>query len=498
MRTTQPRRIFLGLMLAAVTGCGSTVQLQGSGSLDGISSGGLDIGQNVAQAPEATVRTEEASRPAPTASAAPDVIPREDSTSDSGLGGTTTGPSAAAATLAPVRVGFLAAGTGSSAQSAIGRDPGASNDGVAMLKGMVNYFNAHGGLAGHKITPVYVFIDALSTDWETQAQSACATLTQDNRVDAVISIQNNYYSTTFTPCIQKAGIPNIALLVGGVDDVELSKYSTLISPVAPSINRRFKALINGLTRNGFLAPKNKIGVIVEDCPQNNRAYATTVEPMLSAAKIPHLKRTINCAQGFGDAAGIIAAFGNSVLPFKAAGVDRVMLVTGFEQLGSGTFEKQAKSQSYYPSYALTSTSSVGVNDMQMPDGSLSRVQAVGWSPVRDVTTLEPGNANTKRCLSMLKPYRVSGDRANLKEMEGICDGFFILEAALAKTGGSAAAASILRAVGQLGSAFQSATALSGLTQVTSSRRDGPQNFAVSTYRASCVCFAYSTKPAPLA
>lgn len=491
------------LALAALTACGSTVQLNGLASQPAASSDGLGV-TDLSTTPDSSGTTAGATD-APTGSAgSPDVLPTDGASTGTtpDTSATTPGSTPTTSTVVretkPISIGILAAKSVGPALAAIGGGNGPDVDGGDAIKYLVNTLNSQGGLNGRRIDPVYSVIDPMSGDYETQAQGACANFTQDHKVAAVLSFVANYYSPTYAPCIEKAGIPNMTTAIGGVDEQELSKFKTLFSVLAPTINRRFTALINGLTADGFLTKKNKIGVIVEDCPQNNRAYAATVAPKLNATGIPYVKRVINCANGFADAAAIIGAFGNSVLPFKAAGVDRVMFVSGFEQLGAGTFEKQAKSQSYSPSYALTSTSSVGVNDMNMPAGSLPRVEAVGWSSIRDVNTLQNDSSAQQRCRTLWKGYPKANERVNRKDVEMICEGFFSLEAGLKKSNGVSVASTLLAAFGSLGTSYVSPTLLQGKTLVSSSHRDYVTLFAITKYNTGCACFKYATKPSALA
>jgi hypothetical protein len=399
---------------------------------------------------------------------------------------------------APIRIGFLAAASSAAATSAIGAQSGTSGSPQEAMDYFVRTLNAKGGLAGRRITVISSFIDPTRTNYDNEAAAACAKFTQDNRVDVVFSIETFYYSESFSACLAKAGVPELVSLAGGTDAKTLAKYPFLFSPTAPTVERRFTALLRGLTDNGYLSKANKVGVVVEECPYNQAVYASTIEPGLRSRGITAVRRDVGCVHGFGDAAAFIASVQSQVLPLAAAGADRVIFVSGFEQIAAQFFEQQAQSQGYRPKYALTSDSGAGTNTMSFSPEAMARVQGVGWSPVYDVTALLPGGAATQRCRQLWKGYPSSAERINRANNESTCDEFFLLEAALQRTGGRSDADTLAGGLLTLGTSYDSPLQLGGATRYGPGRKDGPALFATFGFKAGCSCFAYTSAPRPLA
>ena len=340
--------------------------------------------------------------------------------------------------------------------------------------------------------------DRTKTNYDNEASAACANFTQDHHVAVVFSVETFYYSENFSACLANAGVPELVSLVGGTDAKTIAKYPLLASPTAPTVERRFTALLSGLTGNGYLSHKNQVGVIVEGCPYDQAVFTSTIEPGLRARGISVNRRDVGCVHGFGDAGQFIASVQAQVLPFESAGVDRIMFVSGFEQIAAEFFEKQAQSQGYKPYYALTSDSEAGDNAMGFSDEAMSRVQGVGWLPIFDAAELLPGTAATQRCRQLWRGYSPSAERINRATNETTCEEFFLLEAVLQRDGGHSEASTFMPTLLGLGTSYDSPITLGGSTSYAPSHKDGPALFATFGYKPSCTCFAYTGPPRPLA
>jgi ABC-type branched-subunit amino acid transport system substrate-binding protein len=493
-----PRRPLYALGLVALTAaCGTTVPVSQLSSTRQSSSLSIDGG---------TATTPQGQQ----SSAATTDVPGQVNRSAAGAGaqrpGTvpvqpggvaTQAPVVGPADTSPLLIGVMAAGDVGPANAAIGRSASTAftyKDGV---KAFVNALNASGGLAGRQVKYVSSYIDVSSTNYDSQAMAACASFTQDNHVAVVLSFDASFYSEPFSECAAKAHVPEITLLDGGAGAATLAKYPSLFSPMAPTVERRFNALVTGLTGNGFLSKSHKVGLVVEDCPQNQSAASTVVEPRLAKLGISVTRRDVGCVHGFGDAAAFIASVQGTVLPLRSAGVDRVVFVSGFEQVAAQYFEKQAASQGWAPSYGVTSSAGVGYNDVQLDDAALARFQGVGWHPSKDINVLPAPNAALSRCTTLFRSYAPALQRANYNASHPVCEAFFFLEAGLKRSLGHADAQTLVGALRGLGSSFLSPTALGGATVFTARRSDGPQLFAPFAFVPGCSCFRYTKAPAAL-
>ena len=498
--TTRSR--YVGIALAGtllVAGCGTTVPMArqaGTAAPDGLTSlpreqpatgGASDLGGagGTGGAPRASSTTGGTSGPV----AAP-----------AGVGPAAPGAPAAggAKVTTPIELGYIGSGSPAGVNAALGGSGGTQETPQQALAHLVQAINARGGLAGRPVKMVSAFIDPISTNYDTQAEAACATFTQDNHVAAVLAQEDFYYSENFSSCLAKAGVPEIQAITGGVDSATLARYPLFYSVAAPTVERRFSAMITGLSDSGFLSRTSKIGVIVEDCPYNLRAYDKAVGPAFRARGFDVTKRTIACVHGFGDAAGAISAFQSSVLPFAAARVDRVMFMSGFEGIGLQYFEQQANQQGYKPQYALTSTSDIGENNGGLPTEALQRVHGVGWQPLLDSLQLLPNSSATTRCRSLYKGFAPAADRKNNRYNEMLCELFFSYEAMLLRTSGHSDAQSIGAAAAGLGASYVSPLSLTGATRYGPGRKDGPEVFAPFGFLKACSCIGYTGSPRRLA
>ena len=398
----------------------------------------------------------------------------------------------------PILLGYMGSSSPAGVNAALGTSGGTQETPQDALAYLVRQLNGHGGLAGRSIKMVSAFIDPTSSNYETQAEAACATFTQDNHVAAVLAQEDFYYSENFSSCLTKVHVPEIEAITGGVDSATLSKYPLLYSVSAPTVERRFTAMIKGLADKGFLTKANHIGIVVEDCPYNLRAYDKAVGPAFSSRGLTVTKRTISCVHGFSDAASGIAAFQNAVLPFAAAKVDRVMFMSGFESIGLQYFEQQANQQGYHPSYALTSTADAGENNAKLSDSALQRIQGVGWEPDLDSLKLLANSSATQRCRRLFKGYTPAASRSNNRYNEMLCELFFSYEAMLLKTNGRSDAQSISAAGSGLGASYVSPLALDGATEYGPGDKDGPKLFGTFGYLKGCRCIGYTGPPRPLA
>ena len=511
-RTRRPQRLAAVLTAGLLAACGTTVPNAASGSLrsDGLTPSGTAAQPGATgsalssvggpQVHGATARPQSLQAAGPSLTAAP--------------GAAAGGPAPAAGRVtAPIQIGFLAAASESlvldgsasatsassqAATSAVGAKAGTSETPQDAMAYFVRTLNAHGGLAGRKIQVVSAFIDPMKSNYETEAAAACATFTQDHHVAVVFSVEDLYYSESFSACLAKSRVPELVALRGGTDAQTLAKYPLLVSPTAPTVERRYHALVSGLTGNGFLTAKNKVGVVVEDCPYDQAVFTSTIEPDLKAHGMTVNRRDVGCVHGFGDAAAFIGSVQAQVLPLASAGVDRVMFVSGFEGLAAEFFEKQASSQGYRPYYALTTDADAGDNSMAFNAEAMSRVQGVGWAPLYDSAPLLPGGPAAQRCHQMWKGYSPSAERGNMANNQMTCEEFFLLEAGLERDGASSQPTALVSGILGLGTGYDSPLSLGGGTHYGRGRKDGPAEFATYGFKASCTCFVYTSAPRPLA
>lgn len=402
------------------------------------------------------------------------------------------GPSGRPPATGPLQIGVLDASSPAGAISALG---GSSNLGVdpsAVTKAFLRYYNAHGGMAGRRLVPVEVTINPTSTSYETDLAAACATFTQDNHVAVVMSQTGNLFSSSHEQCLTKAGVVNVEASSSGPDEVGMRSFPSLLTVSTPTVDRRLRALLDGLLGAKLTKRGDLVGVVVEGCPENDRAYQRTLAPLAKAAGVTLERRDVDCVHGFGDAGSVTAQTQATVLPLRSAGVDRVLFVSSFETALLQAFEGQAHSQGWSVPYGLTSASFIAANaSMYQPD-QLARMDGVGWIPIGDttgLTTTGPG----KTCLQRASSQGVTAtSQADQLFVLQICDLFAVLDQTLTASHGYPDRASLFNALPLVSKGFQSAWLLGGRLQLAPDRRDAPTASAVFRYGTDCSCFRYRT------
>lgn len=491
------RRVLPVLAALVLSACGTTVPsalssvpTSGNGSRDvtvGTVGGVVPGGAGNPEAAGVGARIPLSTRPSgisapPSGAPAPQVAPLPDRSS--------------AWETAPIKIGVLDTAAIDGAVATIGAKSSFSFSGQDVVRALVKYFNAHGGIARRRIQMVEHTLNASDNNYETTLSAACAKFTQDNHVAFVLSQVGLFFSDNYQTCLAKAGVPNIESRAG--DDGAFDRYSRVFVPGAPSTNRQFAAMLRGLTRNGYLSPRSNIGLLVEDCPFTKRTYDKTFAPMVKELGLRVVaRRNVSCFAGFGEIGTFEAAVSSAVLPFRTADVDRVIFLSNWQALMMLAFDNNAKNQGYTPRYALTGSTEASVLESNFTPDQLARVAAVGWSPDLDISDRVLPSRSTARCRSAaasqgLKPASKADDML----LDQTCDQFFAAEAALQVSRGRSAAPTLVSALEALSGSYISPLTINGMASFGRGKHDGPVLFAPLAYVASCSCFRYTARPTP--
>jgi hypothetical protein len=185
MRPSRIRMWVALCTLCGVTACGSTVGMTASGeAAQGATTAhstadlGVDGPAGQAARPSGSAVL---SRPGAGSSRAP--ASASNSTTKASPG---TGPVARTINRGPITIGFVYADFTKLARQ-LGQSGETSSNPFTTFPGLVRAINARGGLAGRTIRPVYYRVDGAAASFDTEAEAACAALTQDRHVDVVVS-----------------------------------------------------------------------------------------------------------------------------------------------------------------------------------------------------------------------------------------------------------------------------------------------------------------------
>lgn len=400
-------------------------------------------------------------------------------------------PLSTGAVTGPLRLGFVVEkGSGGDANAKAGVVAGNTLTVGSITRALVDSFNAHGGIAGRRIEPVYYEMDATTADYATANQAACAQFTQDGHVAAVLGLES-LFDQGYEACLQRGGALHVRADTFGADDLSLSTLPGLVQAGGPSLDRRGRGIVQVLGRDGSLARGQKLGVLVEGCPSTVRAFDAGLAPAARSSGISIIRVDVRCASGFSDVAGLAADVQSAVLRFRQAQVDRVMFLGNAEATGILLFAQAAESQEYRPKYALTSAAQPALLAANVPAGQLAGMRGIGWLPALDVSVsaLPARDKQQTRCLTILRSRGLAPQSsADLYFAYGMCDAFFLYERILTETRGASDLQRVITAARQLGTSYSSALTLG--QRFGPERLDGPALVRVFQYNAGCKCFAY--------
>ena len=482
-------RRLLVLAVALTAACGSTVQvrgqLNGSATGDGLSpgqaatseglTGGTTSGTSGGTGGTSGGTTGATGSSSGQISAGPSAVPG--STGATNLAGPT-------GKKEPIQIGFVTTSVGNA--EALGVNAGQTYTDKAMFEALVAEYNLTGGVAGHKIVPIYGATDTASSNWSNQFNEVCATFTQDNHVKAVIG-----YIFVFLPsfenCLVKAHVPH---LYGGYqpgDVVDQQAYPTIVGTGHPTVDGFTLTALEGALRSGLLNAKTKLGMIVDTCANGDRAYTRTIEPWLKAHHVNYKTVVGDCAQGASDVSGAATAISSAELSFKSSGVNLVF-GSAVELL---LFMEDAQSQAYEPEY-LTAVGGAALQ-ANAPASQMKHLHGFGWMPAVDVDGQHqpyPKTAAQQRCIAKLGKHGLHPAAYNdFMAAYQACDGIDLYAQALAATG-TTAPQPIIDAVVAAMPSFAGTGTYGGRLRAAAHQRGGPASYREYGWTDSCSCLTY--------
>jgi hypothetical protein len=402
---------------------------------------------------------------------------------------------AGTATHTPIRIGFMYTNNDAAASAGVNNNQSVTADRV--MKALVASYNSAGGIAGRKVVAYYQVIHSSSNNFEGDLAASCAAFTQDDHVAVVIETVG-LYSENFERCLAKAQVPVFSDLAPDRQDAQ--EFPLLVTPDDLLADTRVAEVVQQLTASRFLTPAHKIGVVVENCPVDNRVFANSLQPALARARL-HLAATANpqCFSAISDLGTIAAQLGNAVVSFRSSGVDRVMFVSIGEE-GTLTFEFMlaASQQDWYPGYAMSSMSlatTVAAQSGIKPQ-EFANAHGIGWSPPADTADLRqaPRSSSANDCLARIGKQGVRPTTGNdLYTSWIVCDEFSLLDAALRQSNGDATGSPLLRGVAQASAShWVSALNVDGSARPWDNGRLEPAEFRYFGWVASKNAFAYTS------
>ena len=497
------RLLVAGLLAAAVSGCGSTVTTAPGAVAPGVAA---PVGNGLgAPAPAATGLPSAATVPgAPNGAGGAATTVTSGGTSSGPVGGgassgTSSTSTGTAANRSPIKIGIIYVNNDQGA-SAAGINNGNTFTPRRAYEALVAAYNARGGVAGRHIHPVYVELKSSSTSLKADIQAGCSTFTQDEHVAAVLG-GTGIYSEDLSACLAKARTPQLSGDYGLGDNDSLGRAPYLIPAVTLTVDDRVRLMLERLTSAGRLTAKDKLGIVVEGCPFDQRAYTRTVQPTAKRLGLTVAQKVeARCFGDIRDLGGQASDMQGAVLKFETNGVNKVLFVSGSVEANMLLyFATAAESQSYHPGYALTSGAAAAVQEANTPKAQLANAVGLGWMPSLDSSRVPPVLPAGRRCLQDLQ--KAAGltpqSPADRVYAFGACDTIGLYDAALRATQGNADVSAVLAAISALRTGFPAATTNGERTDFSSGRRTAPAQGRIFAWSTACVCFDYTGSPVSL-
>jgi ABC-type branched-subunit amino acid transport system substrate-binding protein len=486
------RRSVAAIAVVALAGCGTTVPLAARQSAADSALPGETTAPNFTSAPPGVGGGSAVSGARPGSSGqalrAGGVVPTA-SVSSPPLAGNQAGkaPSgpvggAVGVTATTIHLGVFTLSGFSKAGEALGIDAQTGDQG-AVARAVIDYLNAHGGMAGRKIVPVvydYNIPNGTANGASTELQSACAAFTDDNKVYAVATPVSTSGDNSFYDCLSKHGVITSAAGESKEQGFFARRANWFYEPMDMNLTRILSTNVDALSSAGFFGAHPKIAAMIGDTTDERAALKDGLTPALARHGL-----SLTDYVATNDS----SAYSNAVLKFKSEGITHVLF--GF--LGSPlTFMTNAETQHYYPRYGLHSRSSPGaLLQGNAPAAQQVGAMGMGWQPMNDVDgQRDPGvlNARQKLCLQLTKQAGQDPSvRVTALVALWICDAIFFVRDTLAiapdfTPAGFRAGAEALGTVG-VASTFRS-TLGPGLLH------DGAGAYRVFAYKSDCSCYQY--------
>lgn len=367
---------------------------------------------------------------------------------------------------------------------------GLEDPGRQSAQAVVDYINAHGGIAGRVVVPVYKEIDNTTGTFAAEAQAACAKWTEDDPVFAALAW--GYDRDVMLACLAAKQTPMITESIILYDDELYSRYRGYLYNPSGVRGERLGVWIEELAQSDYFDGPVRTALIRFDTPEHDRASKNVIRPALAKAGVKLVDEVaVKSFTSVAEVSDVGAEAQNAVLRFRSEQVDRVLILDTGGVL-TITFTAAAESQQYRPRYGLTSYNYADYVAQNVPAQQLNGAVGVGWQSAGDTGLRDESNAATMECINALRQAGInplsSGD--GMTNQFRFCSMLFFLRDALA-VAPEVSPGGMRLGVERLGSGFRSALTFG--TQFAPGRYDGAALVQRFEFDTGCGCFRYTGK-----
>lgn len=365
-----------------------------------------------------------------------------------------------------------------------------------VVHALVDSYNKSGGIDGRRIDPVYAALHSYNNSYEQQIAAACASFTQDNHV-AVVLASAGYYSEQLLSCLSKASVPLISGDYAGADRHDAAAYPGFLAPTTLIGEDRETTVVKHLAESGWLTRANRVGVIIENCPIDNRVYTNGLAPALARAGVPVASTfQTQCFQSIQDFGAETSQMSNAVVQFRSRNVDRVMVVSAAAEANLVfAFSEVADSQRWYPGYALSSVAIPEVLAQNASATQMEHMRGVGWLPMldsQDQQQVRP-DAAARDCVERMHEEGVQPQsNTDFAFVYEPCDTFRLLDALTRAASGEVSLESVQRGERSVADTFRLASTVEGAVRLWHGTDLGPSTGRLFAFVNGA--FRYTSNP----
>jgi hypothetical protein len=368
---------------------------------------------------------------------------------------------------------------------------GTSTDQVPSTKAVVDYINTHGGIAGRQIVPVFYSIDVTSGTFAEEAQAACTSLAEDNKVFVALSITDGIPEPA---CYASHGVPYFDQRRFLQSESDLAHYPDTFYLVGRLLTgeRWARAWIDSLASQHFFDGA-KLGIMRYDGADWNRFMDQVVRPSLASHGVQIAdEESAPAPDSAAGVSGLAAPIGNAILRFRTTGVNRVIFIEAGGALPF-LFMPAAESQGFTPRYGLNSENALYFLQGNDPASQLHGSIGMGWYPSDDTNgAARTGTPPEGVCLQLM--HQVGYTDSDLPETMGYCDTLFMLKRAL-DAAPSPTVVGLRTAIEQLGGGYVPASTFSA--RFGPDRHQQAASAQTLAFDDSCGCFRYTGGTVPI-
>ncbi|HEU5033256.1 MAG TPA: hypothetical protein VFT62_00700 [Mycobacteriales bacterium] len=420
--------------------------------------------------------------------------------------GLPTGVPGKGVTATRIYVGITYTTKGDAANAALGASSITEGDQRADAQAVIDDINAHGGVAGRKLTPVWYAYDVTDNrPYAVQDAAACAKFNQDSHIFAALG---NGLSDNYVACNTKAGAIDLGAEIIGPDQAYFRQFPYYFDYGTLSQDRMMADEVRVLQRlhyftgwsavtGGPASTPVKLGIIGYDTPNWTTPLRHVMLPALARAGHPVATADVQLIQYPQDNSQIapaVAQIQSAVLKFRQDNVSHVIVL---DANGSMMLQllQNARGQRYYPRFGVNTATGI---EALATTGAVSTKQfngavGLGWSPTLDLPSGKDdqylGPATTYCIKTVEKRTGQHFDSTNAAAIAlGYCDGLYLLRDVINRAGSVLNQQTARASLEALGAAFKPASMAAAY--FSPSRHDGLQVGYDLVWNNACSCTRY--------